>query len=69
VVVAAAEQQQPEPGLVPQAPRQAPHWEPQSNSKTRPEAAPQEPHCYLDSNSAPAHQARAQVLSFCIRSI
>jgi hypothetical protein len=69
--VAAVEQQQQEPGLVSQVRRQAPRWEPQPNSESQPEAAPQELHYYLDSNSAPAHQPepeQAQALSFCIRS-
>jgi hypothetical protein len=69
--VVAEEQQQPEPGLVSQVRRQAPHWEPQPNPENQPEGAPQEPHYHLRSNSVQAHPpgpGRAQALSFCIRS-
>jgi hypothetical protein len=82
--VAAVEQQQPEPGLVPkvrrQAPHweprpslenqpQAPHWEPRPSLENQPEAAPQEPHYHPGSNSVPAHRPEPeQALNFCIRS-
>ena len=68
--MAAVEQQQPEPGLVPKVRRQALDSEPRPNPEKQP-GEPQELQSHPGSSSVPAHPPepeQAQALSFCIRS-